>query len=86
MIAGINFGQCNSFPFSFPTDQIKVATNVSARGLSGKAVMNMSLGGSKSTALNSAIAALTRSRVTAIVAAGNENVSEGDVSSAQKLT
>lgn len=36
--------------------------------------MNMSLGGSKSTALNSAIAAVTRAGVTVIVAAGNENV------------
>ena len=37
--------------------------------------MNMSLGGSKSNALNSAIAAVTRAGVTAVVAAGNENVS-----------
>jgi subtilisin family serine protease len=37
--------------------------------------MNMSLGGSKSTALNSAIAALTKAGVTVVVAAGNENVS-----------
>ncbi|TVY82752.1 Subtilisin-like protease [Lachnellula suecica] len=58
VIAGINF----------------VATNVTARGLAGKAIMNMSLGGSKSTALNSAIAALTKAGVVAIVAAGNENV------------
>jgi subtilisin family serine protease len=52
-----------------------VATNATARGLSGKAVMNMSLGGAKSNALNSAIAAVTRAGVTAVVAAGNENVS-----------
>lgn len=37
--------------------------------------MNMSLGGSKSNALNSAIAAVTRAGVIAIVAAGDENVS-----------
>ena len=41
----------------------------------GKSVMNMSLGGAKSNALNSAIAALTRAGVTVVVAAGNENVS-----------
>ena len=53
-----------------------VATNATARGLCGKAVMNMSIGGSKSTALNAAIAALTRGGVTAVVAAGNDNVSQ----------
>jgi subtilisin family serine protease len=47
--------------------------------------MNMSLGGSKSTALNSAVAALPRSGVTAIVAAGNDNVSEDAFPSALKL-
>ncbi|KAL3417504.1 subtilisin-like protease [Phlyctema vagabunda] len=57
VIAGVNF----------------VATNATARGLSGKAVMNMSLGGSKSAALNSAVAGLTRAGVLPIVAAGNEN-------------
>ena len=76
VIAGINFGQyC---PFSCQAFSIYreiVATNATARGLSGKAVMNMSLGGSKSNALNSAIAAVTRAGVTAVVAAGNENVS-----------
>jgi len=35
----------------------------------------MSLGGAKSSALNSAIAALTQTGVTVVVAAGNENVS-----------
>ena len=49
-------------------------TNVTARGLVGKAVVNMSLGGSRSNALNAAIAALTRAGVTVVVAAGNENV------------
>jgi subtilisin family serine protease len=34
----------------------------------------MSIGGSKSTALNSAIAAATRAGVVCVVAAGNENV------------
>lgn len=50
-----------------------VANNVTARGLAGKAVVNMSLGGPQSTALNSAIAGLTKSGVTVVVAAGNEN-------------
>jgi hypothetical protein len=35
----------------------------------------MSIGGSKSAALNSAIAALTKTSVTVVVAVGNENVS-----------
>lgn len=44
-------------------------------GLAGKAVMNMSLGGSKSTAINAAIEAIARAGVVPVVAAGNENVS-----------
>ena len=52
-----------------------MAANATARGLAGKAVMNMSIGGSKSAALNSAVAALTKAGVTVVVAAGNENVS-----------
>lgn len=43
-------------------------------GLSGKSVMNMSLGGSKSNAVNSAINALRAAGVVPVVAAGNENV------------
>lgn len=34
----------------------------------------MSLGGSKSNALNAAVAAATRAGITVVVAAGNENV------------
>jgi len=34
----------------------------------------MSLGGPKSTAMNNAVAALTRAGITVVVAAGNENV------------
>ena len=37
-------------------------------------MLNMSIGGSKSAALNSAIAALTKAGVTVVVAAGNDNV------------
>ncbi|TAQ90808.1 hypothetical protein B7494_g881 [Chlorociboria aeruginascens] len=53
-----------------------------ARGLAGKAVMNLSLGGTKSAALNSAIAALTKVGVTAIVAAGNDNQDASNTSPA----
>lgn len=44
-------------------------------GLRGKAVMNMSLGGSRSNAVNAAIEAIARAGVVPVVAAGNENVS-----------
>lgn len=51
-----------------------VAQTAQANGLSGKSVMNMSLGGSKSNAVNSAINALRAAGVVPVVAAGNENV------------
>ncbi|KAH8887328.1 subtilisin-like protein [Thozetella sp. PMI_491] len=57
VIAGMNF----------------VASNATAQKLSGKAVMNMSLGGSRSTAVNQAINGIIRAGVTPVVAAGNEN-------------
>ncbi|RDW84276.1 hypothetical protein BP6252_01866 [Coleophoma cylindrospora] len=66
VIAGINF----------------VASNATAMRLSGKSVMNMSLGGSKSQALNSAIAGVTRAGVVAVVAAGNDNVDAANSSPA----
>ncbi|KAK0648862.1 peptidase S8/S53 domain-containing protein [Cercophora newfieldiana] len=50
-----------------------VVANATARGLRGKAVMNMSLGGSVSRALNSAINAIANAGVVPVVAAGNEN-------------
>jgi subtilisin family serine protease len=50
-----------------------VAQNATAAGLGGKAVMNMSLGGSKSTAINQAINAIANAGVVPVVAAGNEN-------------
>ncbi|KAK4452145.1 subtilisin-like protease 6 [Podospora aff. communis PSN243] len=50
-----------------------VVANATARGLRGKAVMNMSLGGSVSRALNSAINAIFNAGVVPVVAAGNEN-------------
>lgn len=92
VISGLNFGKYSpSFPPHQKSKQsntkankspILVATNATARGLAGKAVMNMSIGGSKSAALNSAVAALTRAGVTVVVAAGNENQDAANVSPA----
>ena len=48
---------------------------VTARNDSGKAVMNMSLGGEKNRAINAAIEQLRLAGVVPVVAAGNENVS-----------
>ncbi|CZT08724.1 related to alkaline protease (oryzin) [Rhynchosporium agropyri] len=72
--AGTNSGVISGLNF--------VATNATARKLAGKAVMNMSIGGSKSAALNSAVEALTRAGVTVVVAAGNENQNAENVSPA----
>lgn len=51
-----------------------VVDDVRANNRSGKAVMNMSLGGSFSRAMNAAIEALRQAGVVPVVAAGNENV------------
>ncbi|KAL1846405.1 hypothetical protein Daus18300_014274 [Diaporthe australafricana] len=58
VIAGMNF----------------VAQTARTNGLSGKSVMNMSLGGGRSNAVNQAINALRNAGVVPVVAAGNENV------------
>ncbi|KAL2258709.1 hypothetical protein VTK26DRAFT_7874 [Humicola hyalothermophila] len=50
-----------------------VASAATSQGLSGKAVMNMSLGGSRSRAVNSAINQIEAAGVVPVVAAGNEN-------------
>ncbi|KAK0714235.1 peptidase S8/S53 domain-containing protein [Apiosordaria backusii] len=50
-----------------------VARDATSRGLRGKAVMNMSLGGSFSQAVNTAINRIEAAGVVPIVAAGNEN-------------
>lgn len=50
-----------------------VADNATASGLSGKAVMNMSLGGGFSRAINSAINRIEAAGVVPVVAAGNED-------------
>lgn len=64
--SGSNSGVLNGMQF--------VVNDVQAKKLSGKAVMNMSLGGSFSTAVNNAITALTNAGIVPVVAAGNENV------------
>ncbi|KAJ9150332.1 Subtilase [Pleurostoma richardsiae] len=63
--AGTNSGVISGMNF--------VAQNASATGRSGKAVMNMSLGGSRSSAVNAAINAIRAAGVVPVVAAGNEN-------------
>lgn len=59
-----------------------VATNATAANLAGKAVMNMSLGGSKSKAINAAVEAIAKAGVVPVVAAGNENQDAANVSPA----
>ena len=53
-----------------------VVDDVKKNNRAGKAVMNMSLGGDKSEAINRAIEALFKAGVVPVVAAGNENVSK----------
>jgi subtilisin family serine protease len=73
VILGLNFG--NSL-ISLGKNQADVESNdkCNSQRSCRKAVVNMSIGGSKSTALNSAIAAATKASVVCVVAAGNENV------------
>lgn len=49
-----------------------VESDVQAKKLGGKAVMNMSLGGGQSNAINAAIEAIAAAGVVPVVAAGNE--------------
>lgn len=49
-----------------------IIDDVEARGISGKAVMNMSLGGAFSQAINRAVQALHDAGIVPVVAAGNE--------------
>jgi subtilisin family serine protease len=51
-----------------------VIDDAKAKGITGKAVMNMSLGGTFSEAINRAVQALFNAGVVPVVAAGNENV------------
>lgn len=71
--------------FVFPnadTNLPPVESEVAARGLKGKAVMNMSIGGPKSRALNAAVEGLTRAGIVVVVAAGNEDQNAANVSPA----
>jgi subtilisin family serine protease len=56
--------------------------NVTATNRAGKAVMNMSLGGSFSQAINNAIQALHDAGIVPVVAAGNEDTDAGTTSPA----
>jgi subtilisin family serine protease len=59
-----------------------VVSDSKSKKLAGKAVMNMSLGGSKSSAVNAAVAAIASAGVVPVVAAGNENQDAGNTSPA----
>ncbi len=59
-----------------------VADDAEQSGRAGKAVMNMSLGGPKSRAINSAVEAIARAGVVPVVAAGNEAQDAANVSPA----
>ncbi|KAK2590218.1 hypothetical protein QQS21_012106 [Conoideocrella luteorostrata] len=59
-----------------------VMNDVKQKNLTGRAVMNMSLGGSKSQAMNRAIEAIFKSGIVPVVAAGNENQDSANVSPA----
>ncbi|KAK1957589.1 subtilase [Colletotrichum sublineola] len=72
--AGSNSGVLDGMQF--------VINDVKAKNLTGKAVMNMSLGGSASAAVNRAIQALNNAGVVPVVAAGNENQDAGNTSPA----
>ncbi|CAG8970714.1 hypothetical protein HYALB_00001495 [Hymenoscyphus albidus] len=64
--AGSNTGLVDGLSF--------VNDDVTAKKRTGKAVVNMSVGGDLSRGVNSAVAALTKNGVIVVVAAGNENV------------
>jgi subtilisin family serine protease len=51
-----------------------VTQDVTNSNMAGKAVINMSLGGGRSRAMNAAVTAATRAGITVVVAAGNEAV------------
>ncbi|KAH8602289.1 serine protease [Bisporella sp. PMI_857] len=63
-----------------------VLDDVTQKGLAGKAVINMSLGGPRSNAMNNAVAALTRAGIMVVVAAGNENQNAANDSPASAAT
>ncbi|TVY85731.1 Subtilisin-like protease, partial [Lachnellula willkommii] len=85
VISGLNFGLliypflCYPSPFDSTSYRER---EKETSGLAGKAVMNISIGGSKSTALNSAVAALVKAGVIVVVAAGNDNQDASNTSPA----
>jgi subtilisin family serine protease len=74
VISGLNFGNSLISLGKSQADVEKQRQMQQPEVLAGKAVVNISIGGSKSTALNSAVAAATKAGVVCVVAAGNENV------------
>ncbi|EFQ31857.1 subtilase [Colletotrichum graminicola] len=72
--AGSNSGVLDGMQF--------VIDDVKAKNITGKAVMNMSLGGSASAAVNRAIEALNTAGIVPVVAAGNENQDAANTSPA----
>ncbi|KAK1624078.1 subtilase [Colletotrichum phormii] len=72
--AGSNSGVLDGMQF--------VIDDVAKKNLTGKAVMNMSLGGSASAAVNRAIQALNNAGIVPVVAAGNENQDAANTSPA----
>lgn len=64
------------------TDLYDALQWIIANGPSSASVVNMSLGGSKTTAINGRVAALTRKGYTVVVAAGNDQMDACDVSPA----
>lgn len=74
-IDGLEWGEFVLLPDrSISNTHSTVGDDVASKNLTGKAVVNMSLSGPSSTAVNQAIAALTRAGITCVVAAGNEGV------------
>ena len=63
-----------SSPFH-PANKILTELSVQQDSVGKRAVMNMSLGGPRSQAVNAAVNALSAQGVIPVVAAGNENVS-----------
>ncbi|KAK2067851.1 hypothetical protein P8C59_001557 [Phyllachora maydis] len=59
-----------------------VMQDVAAANLTGKAIMNMSIGGTKTSALNDAVAALAAAGIVPVVAAGNEDQDAANTSPA----
>jgi subtilisin family serine protease len=76
VLSGMQFGKNRLVSVTtdvrFLTHTFPVASNATATGRGGKAVMNMSLGGGFSPALNAAINRVEAAGVVPVVAAGNE--------------